>query len=133
MLTTRYPSTLLALQERRKTTSILEEDHLFFSIQSLLHSVNELLLSVKEQVVSGVAHSAYGYLVEQVYSRRIVWIESNIQVDFEEPDLDLFAPEYIELKNAYPDTADNVMLSIISERIPTIMNCPKVYAVRYSR
>ena len=82
---------------------------------SELRSVNELLLSVKEQVVSGVAHSTYGYLVEQVFSRRIVWIESNIQVDFEEPDLDLFAPEYIELKNAYPDTADNVMLSIISE------------------
>ncbi|MBR5090241.1 MAG: amino acid adenylation domain-containing protein [Ruminiclostridium sp.] len=82
---------------------------------SELHSVNELLLSVKEQVVSGVAHSAYSYLVEQVYSRRIVWIESNMQVDFEGPDNDIFAPGYIELKNAYTDTADNVMLAIISE------------------
>lgn len=79
-----------------------------------LHSVKDLLLSVKEQVVAGVTHSAYSYLTEQVYSRRIVWIESNIQVVLEEPDLEIFAPEYIELKNNYPDTANNVILATIT-------------------
>lgn len=80
-----------------------------------IQSVSDLLLSVKEQVVAGIAHSAYSYLVEEVFSRRIPWIESNIQLDIENTDMDCFNPEYIELQNAYPDTADNVMLAIISE------------------
>lgn len=80
-----------------------------------IQAVSELLLSVKEQVVSGIAHSAYGYAVEEVFSRRIPWIESNIQLGMEYPEMDCFEPESVELQNAYPDTADNVILAIICE------------------
>lgn len=78
-----------------------------------IQSLQELLLSVREQVVSGVAHSAYSYLLEQVFSRRIVWIESNHQIHMDDSEFDVFAPEQIELHNAYTDTADNVMLAFI--------------------
>ena len=70
---------------------------------------------MKEQVVSGIAHSAYGYVVEEVFARRIPWIESNIQLGMEYPEMDCFEPESVELQNAYPDTADNVILAIICE------------------
>ena len=80
-----------------------------------IRSVSKLLLSVKEQVVSGIAHNAYGYVVEEVFARGIPWIESNIQFQMGYPDMECFQPEYIELQNTYPDTADNVMLAIICE------------------
>jgi hypothetical protein len=80
-----------------------------------IQSVSELLLTVKEQVVSGIAHSAYGYVVEEVFARRIPWIESNIQLRMEYPDLECFQTESVELQNAYPDTADNVILAIICD------------------
>lgn len=78
-------------------------------------SVPELLLAVKEQVVSGVAHSAYSYLVEQVFPHGIPWIESNLQIHMTDSEMDSFAPEMMELHNAYSDTADNVMLAIITD------------------
>jgi len=80
-----------------------------------IQSVSELLLTVKEQVVSGIAHSAYSYVVEEVFARRIPWIESNIQLRMEYPDLECFQTESVELQNAYPDTADNVILAIICD------------------
>ena len=80
-----------------------------------IQSVSELLLSVKEQVVSGIAHSAYGYVVEEVFARGIPWVESNFQLRMDYPEMECFQPEYIELQNAYPDTADNVILAIIYE------------------
>ena len=80
-----------------------------------IRSLEELLLSVREQVVSGVAHSAYSYLVEQVFARGIRWIESNQQIRMIGSDMDVFAPEHIELQNPYPDTANNVMLAILSD------------------
>jgi len=83
-----------------------------------IQSVGEMLLSVKEQVVSGIAHSAYSYVVEEVFSRRIPWIESNIQLNLENPEMDCFAPEEIGLHNAYTDAADNVMLAVIDENGP---------------
>ncbi len=79
-----------------------------------ISSLEELLASVKEQVVSGIAHSAFSYVVEEVFSRRIPWIESNIQMNPETPDLTWLAPEEIPMVNAYPDTADNVMLAVIT-------------------
>ena len=78
-------------------------------------SVRELLISVKEQVLSGVAHSMYSYLVEDVFSRGRVWVESNIQVHMNDSRIDIFEPRYVELRNAYPETADNVMLAVISD------------------
>ena len=80
----------------------------------MIHSTEELLSSVKEQVISGVAHSAYGYLVDEVFSRGIKWVESNLQIDMDENDLDFLNPEDLPLQNAYPQTADNVVLSIIT-------------------
>jgi len=80
-----------------------------------ISSLEELLLSVREQVVSGVAHSAYSYLVEQVFSPGLVWIESNHQIHMDCPEMDVFDPEYIELHNAYTSTADNAMLAIIAD------------------
>ena len=78
-------------------------------------SVRELLISVKEQVLSGIAHSMYSYLVEDVFSRGRVWIESNIQLHMNDSKMNVFKPRYVELHNAYPETADNVMLAVISD------------------
>ena len=80
-----------------------------------IQSVSELLRAVKEQVVSGIAHSAYGYVVEQVFSRGIRWIESNIQLNLDSSGMECFGPEYFELQNRYPDTANNLMLAMIYE------------------
>lgn len=80
-----------------------------------IQTVGELLRSVKEQVISGIAHSAYSFLVEQVFSRGIPWIESNLQIKMNASGLEFFTPCHIELQNAYADTANNVMLAIISD------------------
>lgn len=80
-----------------------------------IHSVMELLLSVKEQVVSGITHSAYSYLVEQVFARRQAWVESNLLMNMGDDGMAAFDAENLELKNAYDDTADNVALAILSE------------------
>ncbi|MBR1477679.1 MAG: amino acid adenylation domain-containing protein [Lachnospiraceae bacterium] len=78
-------------------------------------SVSELLISVKEQVLSGIAHSMYSYLVEDVFSRGRVWVESNIQVHMNDSRIGIFEPRYVDLHNAYPETADNVVLAVISD------------------
>ncbi len=80
-----------------------------------VRSVGELLISVKEQVVSGIAHCMYSYLVEEVFSRGIPWIESNIQVHMSDSRIDVFDPKYVDLHNAYPETADNVILAVVSD------------------
>ena len=80
-----------------------------------VRAVGELLISVKEQVVSGVAHCMYSYLVEEVFSRGIPWIESNLQVHMSDSRIDVFEPQYVELHNAYPETADNVILAVVSD------------------
>ena len=81
-------------------------------------SLGELLLSIREQVISGVAHNGYSYLVEQVFNRRKVWVESNLQAHMNGAELDFFHPEYLELENVYTETADNTILAIISEKDP---------------
>ena len=78
-------------------------------------SVSELLPAVKEQVISGIAHSAWSYVVDQVFSRGIPWIESNIQLNLDSSGMECFAPEDIGLQNRYPDTANNLMLAMIYE------------------
>ena len=56
---------------------------------------------------------AYGPRMD--FKRGIPWIESNHQIKMKSSELDAFAAEMIELQNRYPDTANNVMLAIISD------------------
>ena len=78
-------------------------------------SMRELLASVSEQVLSGIAHNSYNYVVNHFFNEGRPWVESNLQVNMGGAELDDLFPTLIDLENIYTATVGNVMMATLQE------------------
>ena len=66
-----------------------------------IHSLRELLASLREQVVTGIAHNAYNYTYEQYFHQDKPWVTSNLQMNMGGGSMEELHPKLIELDNIY--------------------------------
>ena len=78
-----------------------------------IHSMRDLLASVREQVVSGISHSAYNYIAEQYYHPGKPSVVSNLQINMGGESIGQLHPEPIELDNIYVDSVGCLIQSVL--------------------
>ena len=78
-----------------------------------IHSMRELLASVREQVVSGIAHSACNYTAEHYSNPGKPWVESNLQMNMGGASIEELRPELIELDNIYTGTVSHMIQAVL--------------------
>jgi hypothetical protein len=80
-----------------------------------IHSMRELLASVKEQVQSGIAHNTYNYLIMDVFNRGLPWIETNLEIDMGGTVIQEMHPEILTLEDPYAQTVGDYMQVILQQ------------------
>ena len=68
------------------------------------HSLQELLCAVKEQVVSGIAHSTFSYPLTQLVPWQKARVQVNLHLDMNGSELDELNAEVLALDNVYDET-----------------------------
>lgn len=66
-----------------------------------IHSMSELLASVKEQVLSGIAHNTYCYMITDVFNRGLPWLESSLEMNMGGTVIEEMRPEILTLEDVY--------------------------------
>ena len=80
-----------------------------------IHSMRGLLDSVREQVLSGIAHSTYNSALYHFFHQGRPWVESNLQVNMGGASSDGLQAELMELENVYTATVGNVMIAVLQQ------------------
>ncbi|WP_026670219.1 non-ribosomal peptide synthetase [Butyrivibrio sp. AE3006] len=78
-----------------------------------IESDRELLLTVKEQVASGIAHNSYDYLASDLQPFKNEWMEVNLQLGINGSELDELDPELIELEDEFSVAAGCLELELL--------------------
>ena len=78
-----------------------------------LHSLQELLHTVNEQVVSGIAHSTFSYPLTQLVPRQKARVQVNLHLDMNGSELDELNAEVLALDNIYDETFSYGLFVII--------------------
>ena len=78
-----------------------------------IESDRELLLTVKEQAASGIAHNSYDYLASDLQPFKNEWMEVNLQLGINGSELDELDPELIELEDEFSVAAGCLELELL--------------------
>ncbi len=76
-------------------------------------SQQDILLSIKEQVASGIAHSSYDHLAGNLQPFKDEWMEVNLQLEINGDELDELSPELIELDDEFSVAAGCIELELL--------------------
>ncbi len=73
----------------------------------------DILLSIKEQVAAGIAHSSYDHLVGNLQPFKDEWMEVNLQLEINGDELDELSYELIELDDEFSVAAGCIELELL--------------------
>ena len=78
-----------------------------------IHSLQQLLDSVREQVAEGIAHNSYDYMRENYHVYKNDCMEVNLQLGINGDELDVLHPKEIELEDAFAAAGARLELELL--------------------
>jgi len=78
-----------------------------------IHSLRQLLNSVRDQVAEGIAHNTYDFMTENYHAYQNDCMEVNLQLGINADELDVFHPQRIELEDAFAAAGARLELELL--------------------
>ncbi|MER2054263.1 MAG: amino acid adenylation domain-containing protein [Clostridia bacterium] len=78
-----------------------------------IHSLQQLLDSVRDQVAEGIAHNTYDFMTENYHVYKNDCMEVNLQLGINADELDVLHPQRIELEDAFAAAGARLELELL--------------------